>query len=415
MGKFTRRKFFGYSLLGAVGGMFGWKIWKQNQKGSLGAQNQQAKNAKKWKPITVNSPAKVYFKRIKDGQTLDVWAKETHKLYQKAQFNDIVGKNKLVAVKQHFGERGNKGYIKPEITKNIINEIKKKQGKPSLIETNTLYVGSRANSHDHILTAYEHGFTMENMGAPIVICDGLNGQNQQAIEIPGKHFKAVYIASDVFFFDSMVVLTHVKGHKLSGMGGALKNLGMGLASRAGKLAQHANFKPSIDWNKCTHCGDCTAWCPAGALYMEKQGDEEKLIFDKDVCIGCGQCLTICPEHAIKNSAGYPMEKSCVEKMVEYAMGSISNFNGKVAYVNVVNHISKICDCYAGPNPVAGNDVGVFASTDPVALDMACFDKVKEIHGKDIFKEWYPHISARHAMKYAEKLGMGTTKYKLIES
>lgn len=408
--KFSRRKLLGYSLLGTVGGLFGWKIFKQSQeeKGSE-TKAKGEKSAKKFKPLSYSVPATVYYMRMPHGTPLAAWAANAKLLFQKAGFADFIGQDKLVAVKQHFGEEGNQGYIRPQITREIVAEIKKKGGKPSLIETNTLYRGSRANSYDHILTAYNHGFTLENTGAPIVICDGMNGQSQQGVSIPGKHFDAVYIASDVFFFDSMIVLSHVKGHSMTGMGGTIKNLGMGLASRSGKLAQHADFKPEVDRKLCNDCGDCVAWCPANALYMVKS----KLVFDSKACIGCGECLTVCKLDAIKFSWSKPTV-ACLEKMAEHALGAICGFGGKVGYINFVNHISKVCDCYAKDNPAMAEDVGILASLDPVALDMASYDVTKKVLGKDIFKEMWPSVDGVHTMKYSEALGMGTTQYNLVE-
>ena len=368
----------------------------------------RAKTFDKW-PIP--SPAEVHYARIKPGQPLKVWAEKTAALFKKLQPEKTIKKDRLVAVKQHFGEHGNKGYIKPEITKKIVDEVKRLGGKPLLVETNTLYKGSRSNTYDHVLTAKEHGFSLEAMGAPVAILDGLNGQNQQAIAIPGKHFKVVFVASDAFFYDSLIALNHVKGHKMAAFGGALKNLSMGLSSRAGKLAQHANFKPFIDPKKCINCGDCAVWCPPGALKM-KGG---KLQFHGPTCIGCGQCLTVCPHQAIHNRSPRTDKKAFMEKMAEYALGAAAAFAGKTLYVNVVNHVSKVCDCARGKNPVVAPDVGVFASRDPVAVDAATLEVGRKVWGEDPFKKLYPELDGELTLRHAEKLGLGTRKYTLKEA
>ena len=190
--------------------------------------------------------SKVWKINLSKNADINELKEKTTKILEASNLLKIISKNKLVGVKQHFGEKGNEGYIKPEVTKVVLNKIKERLGKPLLIETNTLYHGERSNTYNHLKIAYEHGFNYENVGAPIVIMDGLNGQIQRGVEINGKHFKEVYVASDIPFFDSMIVLSHVKGHIMAGIGGAIKNMAMGLASRAGKLAQHADFKPSLN-------------------------------------------------------------------------------------------------------------------------------------------------------------------------
>ncbi len=368
----------------------------------------RAKSFKKW-PIP--EPAQVYFSRIKDGQPNRVWAQKTDELFKALKPGSVINKDHLVAVKQHFGEKGNKGYIKPELTRRVIDEIKRLGGKPMLVETNTLYKGSRTNTYDHIVTARNHGFSLEQTGSPVAILDGLTGQIQQAVAIPGKHFKVVFVASDILFFQSMVVLSHFKGHSLSSFGATLKNLAMGLASRAGKLAQHSDFKPFIDPKKCIHCGDCAVWCPPKSLFM-KNG---KLQFNESTCIGCGQCLTVCPHGAIHNKSPRTEQNAFMEKMAEYALGGAAAFEGKSLYLNVVNHVSRACDCARGDNPVIAPDVGIFASTDPVAIDMASLEISRKVWGEDPFKKIYPNVDGEVTIKHAEKLGLGTTKYNLIES
>lgn len=411
MSNISRRKFLGKGLLALVGGLGGLKVWHQSQMALKEGKTLSGAGVRKFTPLKIEKPAKVWYTPMKPGQSPESWAEKIHALFLEGDLGRVVSKDKLVAVKQHFGEKGNEGYIRPQITRRIVDEIKKRGGKPSLIETNTLYVGSRANSHDHIRTAYEHGFTVDAVGAPIVICDGLNGQNQQAVAVPGKHSKAVYIASDVFYFDSIVVLSHVKGHMMTGMGGAVKNLGMGLASRSGKLAQHAVFRPTIDWELCNHCGDCPPLCPAGALYMR----EKKLAFDEASCIGCGQCLTSCGLKAIKTQRGdFADTARTMERMAEHALGAVCGLSGRVAYVNVVNHITKACDCHGGHNEIIGKDVGILASFDPVAIDVAAYDLVKKTHGEDIFRKAHPKVNGMHTFDFAEELGLGTKRYELIE-
>jgi hypothetical protein len=369
-----------------------------------------AVKAKTFASWEIEKPAKVFFASVGKGASLAVWAAKVEELFKKLQPESLLGKTKLIAVKQHFGEKGNKHHIKPKLTGKVLSELKRLQAKPCLVETNTLYKGSRSNTYDHMITADAHGFSLAKLGAPVVILDGLNGQNQQAIAIPGKHFKVVFVASDAFFFDSMVALSHVKGHKLSGFGGAVKNIAMGLASRAGKLAQHADFTPHIDGKKCTNCGTCAVWCPPEALQM-KSG---KLHFDQKMCIGCGQCLTVCPENAIENRSSRSTQATFMEKMAEYALGGAAAVNGRMICINVVNNVSKLCDCARGENPIVASDVGVFASKDPVAVDAASLDVSVKKWGKDPFAKLYPEVEAKVTLEHAQKIGLGTMSYELVE-
>lgn len=356
-----------------------------------------------------NELAEVYFIPLQVNESVESIAQKTELLFDKVKLFSFIKEKEMVGIKQHFGEKGNKGYIKPKVTKKFIDLVKHKRGKPLLIETNTLYNGERSNSYDHIKLANEHGFSMTNIGAPIVIADGLNGQNQTAISIPGIHFKKVHIASDIPFLDSLVILSHVKGHMATGLGGAIKNLAMGLSSRAGKLAQHSDFKPKLNLQNCVGCGLCAEHCPANVIEIVNN----KAVYDLDKCIGCGECYTVCQYNVISfnwDSDG----KLIQEKMAEHALGAISNHKNKIVYINYFNHITKQCDCWGGENPILYDDVGILAGSDPVAVDSASIDIAKEKLGVEVFNEMWPNIDPTIQMKHAEKIGLGTRKYKLIE-
>jgi uncharacterized Fe-S center protein len=359
--------------------------------------------------VKENKFAQVYFISLQGNESAKSIAKKTELLLDKTKLFSFISAKKIVGIKQHFGEKGNKGYIKPEITKKFIDLVKHKKGKPLLIETNTLYKGERSNSYDHIILANKHGFSIENVGAPIVIVDGLNGQNQTAIPISGIHFKKVYIASDIPFLDSMIILSHTKGHIATGLGGALKNLSMGLSSRAGKLAQHSDFKPKLNLKKCIGCGLCKEHCPAKVIKIVNN----KAVYDLDKCIGCGECYTVC-QHGVISFDWDSEGKLIQEKIAEHALGATINHKKKIVYINYFNHITKQCDCWGGKNPVLYKDVGIFAGSDPVAVDTACIDMAKEKLGVDVFNEMWPDIDPTIQMKHAEKIGLGTRKYKLIE-
>lgn len=357
----------------------------------------------------VEKPAKVFYAPFdRDETTASVAAKTKH-LLQNADLLSLPSKEKLTAIKQHLGEKGNEGFIKPQITRLVADMIKSRGAYPLLVETNTLYRGQRSNSYHHLLLAHEHGFSIENIGIPLIIMDGVHGQNQHPVRIPGKHFETVHVVPDLPFFDSLFVLSHVKGHMASGMGGAIKNLSMGFASRAGKLAQHADFKPRVDPMKCQCCELCVSYCPQEAI----ESADCRIVIDLEKCIGCGECYTACRSEAIEFSWGAG-DRHFQEKMAEYAFGAIIRHPRKVGFVNFFCHITKQCDCWGGENPVLCDDVGLFASMDPVAVDRASYDVGIESLGEDIFKRFWPNLDPLVQLRHAENIGMGTQEYQLIE-
>lgn len=351
---------------------------------------------------------KVYFISLEAKETTLSLAKKTKKILKAAGFERLARGAPLVAIKQHFGEEGNKGYIKPEVTKTVVDFVKKEEASPVVVETNTLYRGRRSNSYDHLMLAYEHGFSIESLGAPVIILDGLNGQNQHQVEIPGQHFKTVYVASDLLFFGAMIVLSHVKGHMASGMGGAIKNLAMGFASRAGKLAQHADFKPVIKDKCCVRCGLCASYCPVSAIRLI----DNRIQVNIKRCIGCGECYIACLSDAISFEWG-SADRVFQEKMAEHALGAVINHKGKVGYLNYFYHVTKQCDCWGSDNPVCFPNVGLFASEDPVAIDKACLDIGCEVLGEDIFHCLWPKIDPRVQIEHGERIGLGSQIYELI--
>jgi len=357
---------------------------------------------------TMQSRAKVFFSPVDESENIETIVKKTSQLIEHINLQSLLKKNYYVAIKQHFGEKGNDNYIKPEITKNIVSSVKKADAFPIIADTNTLYKGERSDSYHHLLLASSHGFSIEKTGAPVIILDGLFGQNQCPVKIPGKHFKEVNIVPDIAFFDYMVILTHVKGHMMSGMGGAIKNLGMGFASRAGKLVQHADFKPAIDKSKCILCGVCTRYCQANAISITNK----KISVNNTQCTGCGECFTACKNDAIEFEWAQA-DRNFNEKMAEHAFGAIINHHNRVVYLNFLIDITKHCDCWSEYNPVIHKNVGIFASHDPVAIDKACIDIAREVHGIDIFKDMWPELDAEIQINHGENIGMGTQHYDLI--
>jgi uncharacterized Fe-S center protein len=317
-----------------------------------------------------------------------------------------VKEREFVALKIHFGEEGNHGYIRPAVARAVADLAAAKGAWPFFTDASTIYVGQRADAYHHLLVAHEHGFTIENCGCPVMIADGLRGNAGVEVAVNLKHFKNVSVANAIHYADALVFLNHFKGHEISGFGGALKNIGMGCGTRAGKYSMHDRVHPSVDLEKCIGCGVCATWCSAHALRLEGQ----KIAFDAATCIGCGECILSCPQDIFH----IPWDENTgavQEKIVEYAYGVVHH--KRHFSVSFINHVTKYCDCYPDKGGPLIDDVGIVASADPVALDQASADLVNEKFGKDFFTTIFPDINWHLQLEYAEKLGMGSRDYQLV--
>jgi len=354
------------------------------------------------------SKAEVFFSAVSDDESVASMAKKALTLAE-AAFNGVVMKNRPCAIKMHFGERNNTGYVKPGITREVVRFVKQAGGQPFVTDTNTLYRGCRSDAVAHLRQAADHGFTVESLGAPVIIADGLMGTDQVAVPIEGgKHFKEVRIASAGYQAASAIILTHVKGHCQMGYGGAIKNVGMGFSARAGKLSQHHGGYPNFNAKKCAACGTCVKWCPTDAIVMKKKA---KLLPER--CIGCGECFALCPHDAIafewKARGPVLNEKTC-----EHTLGFLSNKSGHVGYLNLLTDVTRDCDCVGSKQEAEYPNVGIFASTDIVAVEKATADASIERYGKDIWLDWWPNSNYAAQFTYAEELGLGTSDYTLRE-
>jgi uncharacterized Fe-S center protein len=322
----------------------------------------------------------------------------------KTAFNQSFAKDEFIALKIHFGEKGNKSHINPNSLLALVKFLKNSGAKPFLFETNTLYHGERMNAIDHMALAYNHGFGKLNI--PIIIGDGIKGDDCLEVEINKKNFKKCFIARAIKDIDYLLVLSHFTAHMLTGFGAAIKNLGMGCASRRGKLAQHCEISPQINLKKCAKCGVCANNCPAKAIVKE---ESYRIISDK--CIGCAQCISVCPRSAINIiwSEGYGL---ICEKLAEYALASVKG--KKSFYVNFCLYITKECDCMNKEEKGFVKDLGLLFSQDPVAIDKASVDLIIKDAGRDAIKEVHPKINYLHGLEYAQSIGLGSLEYKLIE-
>lgn len=351
--------------------------------------------------------AKVFFSGTRSKTEEDNRSSKILRLLEAAG-QESVEKGDLTALKLHFGEAGCDSFLRPIFVRKAVDWVKSKGGKPFLTDTNTLYTGSRKNSVDHLITALEHGFGFEVTGAPLIIADGLRSGNFVSVPVDGRVFQSVKIASDIAAADSMVVLSHFKGHVMSGFGGAVKNLAMGCAPAQGKKEEHS-ARMAVDQRHCIGCGRCYRSCPVKAISMVSN----KASVQKETCIGCGECLTVCPASAI--SLDYTTDLSAFQqRMAEYALGAVKTKKKPVVYVNFVMDITPQCDCVPWSDRAVAADLGFASSTDPVALDKACLDMINREAGKDVFSDLYSKIDHMEQLRHAEKIGLGTMEYSLLE-
>ena len=343
------------------------------------------------------------------------------RLLDKAGLSGLIRKRDLTAVKIHFGETGNAAFIRPVYVRTVISAVKRAGGVPFLTDANTVYAGTRSDAPHHLTTAIQNGFAYAVVEAPLVIADGLRGKSEASVSVHGRHFESVYIGKEIIEADALISLAHFKGHELSGFGGTLKNLGMGCASRKGKLAMHSTVSPQVKAENCIGCGECVEHCSQHALALV--GD--KAAIDEERCIGCGECILICSNAAIEIKWDQEIPKF-LEGMVEYAAGVLKNKAGRSLFINFINDVSPACDCYPANDAPIVKNIGVVAGTDPVAVDQAAVDlvnaepglaqtrlKVNLEAGADKFKGLYPKVEWPIQLEYAEKLGLGSRTYDLV--
>ena len=370
--------------------------------------------------------AKVYFTnlRVKNGDNLQ---KKLERLIKKAGIGQIDFEKHFAAIKIHFGEPGNLAYLRPNYAKTVADVVKELGGKPFLTDCNTLYVGGRKNALDHIDSAYLNGFTPFSTGCHVIIADGLKGTDEALVPVEGgEYVKEAKIGQAVMDADIFISLNHFKGHEATGFGGALKNIGMGCGSRAGKMEMHSAGKPYVDQELCIGCGKCTKICAHDAAIVT----DKKATIDHSKCVGCGRCIGVCPRDAV-NPASDESFDILNYKIAEYSKAVL---DGRPHFhISLVVDVSPFCDCHAENDAPIVPDIGMFASFDPVALDVACADAVnsqtpfadsllgeaceKQEHAdehQDYFGIVSPNTNWKSCIAHAEKLGIGTSQYELIE-
>jgi uncharacterized Fe-S center protein len=353
--------------------------------------------------------SEVYYARLQDGATPASQAEALARAMQAARFTGKLRKKDMVAVKVHVGEDKNTTHVRPELAARVVAMLHKVKAQPFITDTATLYRGQRENSIRHALLANKQGFGINKVGAPFLPLDGLSGQHEVEVEVNGELNRTVKIAGDVVLADALVAISHVTGHIVSGMGAAIKNLGMGMASRAGKMRQHSTVTPSVIADSCQNCGKCVRWCPRDAI-AEKDG---VACIDPDLCIGCGQCLAVCRYGAVRFN--FSSESEVLQKnMAEHAAGALKHFADKALFVNVLVDMTDECDCMSKKQKKALPDLGILVSGDAVAIDRASLDLTACDGQPNIGQRFYPRLDAAIQIAHAQKMGMGTEKYRLVE-
>jgi uncharacterized Fe-S center protein len=365
-------------------------------------------------------PSQVFFIDFRADVETNVMAK-LEKLVDAAGLCNVIAPRDLVAVKIHFGEMGNAAFIRPIYVRRLVATIKRVDGIPFLTDANTLYAGTRSDAPSHLTTAIQNGFAYAVVEAPLVIADGVRGKSEEAVPIFGKHFENAYIGKEIVQADALISLAHFKGHELAGFGGTLKNVGMGSASRKGKLAMHSTVSPRINAENCIGCAACVDHCSQQALSII----DDKAAIDEERCIGCGECILICPNEAIAIEWNQEIP-TFLEGMVEYTAAVLKQKAGKALFVNFITDVSPACDCYGANDAPIVKNIGVLASLDPVAIDQASADLVNAepalahtrletntAPGGDKFRGLYPQVDWTIQLDYAQKIGLGTRAYELV--
>lgn len=367
--------------------------------------------------------SKVYFTNLRTTPSSNLLDK-MERLVKRAGISDIDFKNQFTAIKIHFGEPGNLAYIRPNYAARMATLLRALGAKPFLTDCNTLYSGGRSNAVDHLRSAMENGFNPISAKCDVIIADGLKGTDFREIEINGRYCKAPKIGTAIADADIIITMNHFKGHEQSGFGGALKNLGMGCASVGGKLELHSASQPVINRDHCKSCNICVKHCAHDAIHL---GDDKIAVIDYDTCVGCGQCVALCQYDSAVMGEGDTSERLNY-KIAEYTKAVL--LDKPHFHISFIMNVSPECDCWNHNDAAFIPDLGIAASFDPVALDMACADmvikapliggnKLSEAHphesleGKDKFHLIHPDTNWQAGLEHAEHIGIGSQRYELI--
>ncbi len=297
--------------------------------------------------------------------------------------------NGIVALKMHMGERNNKTFVKPLYVQKIVEAVKNHGGDPFVTDTTTIYKEERYKAMDYYRTAYAHGFLPSYLGCPVIIADGLKDEGVQVNE-------RVEIAKSIYDSDAMLLVSHATGHGASSFGGAIKNVAMGCVTKKTKKYQHAVTKPVRNPDLCTECDKCRDACKHDAI-----SEDHELIGEN--CIGCGSCIAVCESGALKSPED--MSEKLQKRLAEVAHAVLRNLPySNFLFVNLLIDITPFCDCAEFAPKYISPDIGVLASKDIVAVDLATIDMI----GKHLFKG-DPTVQVHEA----HRLGLGELEYEIV--
>lgn len=344
-----------------------------------------------------------------DGVHSDEWPSKLEVLLHRLGLPKMSRKGDLIGIKVHVGEGEKSSYLGPELAAGAARGITALGGKPFFTDTCVLYRSPRADAVSHTRLAAEHGYSLESAGAPFLVADGLTGAFQEEVAIPVDGGKRLMVAGLARRARGFVVLAHPTGHLITGLGCVIKMLGMGLASRKGKLAMHSVAKPFIRRKACIGCGECALWCPVDAITLEKG----KAQIDSSRCVGCGECLAMCRSAAVGFDWKVSSE-SLQRRIAEHALAVVHRREDRFIHVAIGLRITKDCDCMQDPGPVLFPDIGLLGSADPVAVDQAILDLIEEKSGKRLAEWSYPKIDPTIQLAHGEAIGLGSRTYRLIE-
>jgi len=355
--------------------------------------------------------SKVYFIPVSLREGEQAISEKARSLFQAGGFKECFRENDFTAVKVHVGEDGNTTYIKAPCLKGLVEELVALKTRPFITDTSTLYTGRRHNAIDHTILATQRGFSVEGLGVPFLAPDGLFGTAETPVQIDGELDREVSIASDIVRCQSILSIAHFTGHCATCAGATLKTLGMGCSSRKGKMRQHAALKPKVKKGTCVRCGECQRHCPVDAISL----DEVQAHIDRDKCIGCAECVAVCRFGAVEYDWG--QENSILQKSVaEHALGVLKGKKGRAVFFNFLLSITKDCDCFDRPDmPTIVEDIGILASTNPVAVDQAAIDVVEAQGGRKLpLLIGNERLDWRYQIEHAVKIGLGEAEYEWIE-
>lgn len=364
--------------------------------------------------------AKVFFSPVRS-RSRESFLSRLGTLAEEVGIGEVLRKGDMVAVKTHFGEPGNTAFLSPLYAGKIVEGVKARGARPFLTDTTTVYRGPRANAVDHLSAAGRNGFTLETVKAPLIIADGIRGENIRSVSISGEVCREIEVAGEILQADALIALAHFTGHEVAGFGGVIKTIAMGCCSQGAKFRMHSTISPTVRQEQCVGCSQCFRWCHFHAIRLESG----KAMIDPTTCTGCGECIGVCPEGAIR--IHWQTSKDFHKLLAEHALGVVLGKEKKALYFNFLLQIVPACDCFPFSDAPIVSDIGILASRDPVAVDRAALDLVDRAAGlpntrlgarvkphTKKFRVLYPDVRYEEQFEHAEKIGLGTQEYELIE-